>query len=104
MPFKDPDKARTWRREYKRKRRAAARAARDRSAGDPQGDPQGPPVTFLCVHRRATYVLRPAVKGGDKGKRAEFHDGRLTTADPEIIAALRRHPDYGARLTELRDT
>jgi hypothetical protein len=44
------------------------------------------------------------VKEGDKGKRAEFHDGRLTSADPEIIAALGRHPDYGARLTELRDT
>lgn len=99
MPFKDPDKARTWRREYKRKRRAMARAAREA-----QGDPPGDPVTFLCVHRRATYVLRPTVKGGDRGKRAEFHDGRLTTADPEIIAALRRHPDYGARLTELRDT
>lgn len=95
MPFKDPERARTWRREYKRKRRAEARAAR--------GDPPGDPVTFLCVHRRATYVLRPAVKGGDKGKRAEFHNGRLVTADPEIIAFLRRHPDYGTTLTELRE-
>jgi len=77
-------------REYMRQYRAKKKAA----AASPG---QAEQVTFASRYGGAIYKLpdRRAVR---------FEGGVFTTADAEIIAYLRSHPDYGATLTELLPT
>ena len=53
---------------------------------------------FISTYRGIDYKI-----AGTSDKHAKFNNGRLSTKDEQVISYLRKHPDYGATLTEIEN-